>query len=110
MTIQELRDYGANVDEGLARCFGKEDFYLRMVGLLAKEPSFEKLQTALADGNLKEAFDAAHSLKGVLGNLALTPLFNPVNEMTELLRKETPMDYSSLLTTILQEKKRLFGN
>ncbi len=88
----------------------KRGFLSPHVGLLAKEPSFEKLQTALANGNLKEAFDAAHSLKGVLGNLALTPLFNPVNEMTELLRKETPMDYSALLTTILREKKRLFGN
>ena len=33
MTIDSLREFGADVDTGLARCLGKEDFYLRMVGL-----------------------------------------------------------------------------
>ena len=33
MTIDDLRNFGANVDEGLARCFGNESFYLRLVGM-----------------------------------------------------------------------------
>ena len=38
----------------------------------------------------------AHALKGVLGNLALTPIFKPVSEMTELLRTRTDTDYTPL--------------
>ena len=55
----------------------------------------------------KKAFDAAHALKGVLGNLSLTPIYTPVAEITELFRRETDMDYKSRLDTILEKKDEL---
>ena len=33
MTIDSLREFGANVDEGLERCMGMEDFYIEMIEL-----------------------------------------------------------------------------
>ena len=58
--------------------------------------------------NYKEAFEAAHSLKGVLGNLSLTPLYDKVCKMTELLRAEEKTDYAPLLAEIngLREELR----
>ena len=109
MTLDELAAYGANVEEGLSRCMGNEDFYLRLVGMAKSEGGFDQLEQALAENNLRAAFEAAHSLKGVLANLALTPLFEPVSEITELLRAETPMDYSELLEKINTEKERFFA-
>ena len=58
---------------------------------------------------LRTAFEAAHSLKGVLANLAITPLLEPIKEITELLRAETQMDYSELMATINAEKERFFA-
>lgn len=101
MTLDDLVAYGANVDEGLARCMGNEEFYLRMVDTVKKEDGFDKLRDAIGANDLKAAFEAAHALKGVLGNLSLTPLFEPMNEITELLRSETQMDYGPLLQDIL---------
>ncbi|MDO4399901.1 MAG: Hpt domain-containing protein [Coriobacteriia bacterium] len=106
MTLDDLRAYGANVDDGLARCMNNEGFYLRLVGMVADEKGFGALEQALAAGDLKAGFEAAHALKGVLGNLSLTPLFEPVNEITELLRAETQMDYTELLAKIKAEKER----
>ena len=37
ITIDSLREYGANEDEGLARCMGKEDFYLMLVTKAAED-------------------------------------------------------------------------
>lgn len=107
LTIDALREYGANVEDGLSRCLGKEDFYLKLVNMAIKDPGFENLKSAVEVGNLDAAFDAAHALKGVLGNLALTPLFTPASEMTELLRARTQMDYSSYVETILAERDKL---
>lgn len=107
LTIDSLREYGANVDEGLARCFNKEDFYLRLVGMLQQEQGFDKLEQALAAGDLDAGFEAAHALKGVLGNLSLTPLYNPVSEITELLRARTQMDYGPLLAQIREKRDAL---
>lgn len=106
MTLDDLRAYGANVDEGLARCVGNEALYLRLVGTVQVETGFDTLQKAIEDKRLKDAFEAAHSLKGVLGNLAITPLYEPMREITEFLRVETDMDYSELMATIGQERER----
>ena len=35
LTIEKLKAYGANVDEGLSRCMNNETFYLRLVNMAA---------------------------------------------------------------------------
>lgn len=100
MGIDELRAFGANVDEGLGRCMGMEALYLRLVGTAAADANFARLTDAVAAGDLDEAFEASHALKGVLANLSLTPLTEPVSEICELLRARTQTDYAPLLATI----------
>ena len=107
LTVKSLREYGANVDEGLSRCLGKEDFYIRMVNIALQDEGFDRLRKAVNSGDMKAAFEAAHGLKGVLGNLALTPMYNPVSEMTELLRAGKEADYDSYLKIIFGEKEKL---
>ena len=97
MTVEALRGWGADTREGLARCMNNEALYLRLVGMLAEEAQFAKMRQAVAEGKLQEAFEAAHALKGVLANLALTPLYTPVSEITEMLRAKTETDYGPLL-------------
>ena len=107
LTIERMRAFGANVDEGLGRCMGREDFYLRLVKMARADANMEKLSRGVADGDLDAAFEAAHALKGVLSNLALTPMQEPASQLTELLRGKTPGDYRGLLETILRERDRL---
>ncbi len=65
------------------------------------------LDVAVASNNLDAAFEAAHALKGVLGNLSLTPLYTPMVELTEHLRARETMDYAPLLNQILAKKAEL---
>lgn len=97
LTIDNLREFGADVDEGLARCMNNEGFYLMLVGKAAEDKRLCQLEAQLADNDLDGAFESAHALKGMYSNLALTPLTVPVTEMTELLRSRTDTDYSALL-------------
>jgi len=107
LTIDALRAFGANTDEGLARCFQKEDFYLRLVKTMPGDTKFDEMAAAVERGDLAEGFELAHSLKGVLGNLSLTPLYEPVCQITELLRARTETDYSALLGEILRQRDAL---
>ena len=107
MNIADLTAYGANVDEGLARCMGNEEFYVRMVGIARADGNFEALEDALKANDLDAAFEAAHALKGSLGNLALTPVYEPVIEITELLRDRTEMDYAQLAAAIAEQRDKL---
>ena len=109
ITIDSLKAYGANVEEGLARCLNKEDFYLKMVNLGLKDERFEKLGDILASKDLDAAFEAVHALKGVIGNLALTPLYEPINKMTELLRARTDTDYSELAAEVKAQRDKILA-
>ena len=105
LTTDALRNAGANVDEGLHRCMDNESFYLRMVGMALTDGGYEALGKALESGDLQAAFEQAHKLKGALGNLSLTPLYQPTSEWTELLRNKTPGDYQALYQEILRQKE-----
>ena len=101
LTIEALKEYGANVEEGLGRCLGNEAFYFRFITMAVGDANFERLRDAAAAGDFEAAFESAHALKGVLGNLSLTPLYDAVSAATELLRARTDMDYSEMVGEIL---------
>ena len=107
ITIEKLNHFGANTAEGLARCYGNEALYLRLVNMIPAEGNFDALGAALNQGDLDKAFEAAHALKGVLGNLSLTPMYEVCSEITELLRARTQMDYAPLLGALLRQKESL---
>jgi HPt (histidine-containing phosphotransfer) domain-containing protein len=56
---------------------------------------------------LQAAFEAAHALKGVLGNLSLTDMFDKCSEITELLRAKTEIDYTPLINQLLSMRDEL---
>ena len=109
LTLQALQDFGVNTQEGMTRCLNNAQFYSRLINKALADDSFERLKTAVEANELESAFEIAHALKGVLGNLALTPLYQPVSEMTELLRARKEMDYSPYLDAILERKQDLLA-
>ena len=104
LTVDKLRDFGANVDEGVMRCIGKEEFYLMLVGKVIGDKTLTSLEAQLKDKDFASAFESAHALKGMYANLSLDPLTKPISEMTELLRSRTDTDY----TMLLEEAKTQF--
>ena len=113
LSVELLNAYGANTAEGLARCLNNESFYLRLVSMGLGDKNFDRLQAAVAAGDARQAFEAAHALKGVMANLALTPLSIPLSELTERLRgREEIGDVGDLLREIMAqaEKARTLGD
>lgn len=100
LTVEALKNLGINTDEGLNRCLNNEAFYLRLVAKCMQDEHFDLLEEAVGQKRLKDAFEHAHSLKGVVGNLSLTTLYEPIAAITELLRAGTNTDYSGYLEKI----------
>ena len=107
LSIQNLKEIGVNTKEGLERCLNNEQFYLKMVKKTMEGDNVEKLKAAIEANDLDKAFEIAHNLKGVTGNLSLAPLYQPLSEMTEHLRAREQMDYSSYIETITANKEKL---
>jgi HPt (histidine-containing phosphotransfer) domain-containing protein len=108
MTLDALRAYGANTAEGVARCMNNEQFYLRMVAMALADKNFDALTAAMDAGDVTAAFEAAHALKGSIGNVSLSPIYRPLCELTELLRgKSMPAEGGrALLEQIVSEREK----
>ena len=97
ITIETLKEYGADTQEGLTRCMNNEEFYIMLVNKALEDNRLGQLEQQINNGDLEAAFETAHALKGVYSNLSLDPLTKPISEITELLRVRSDADYSSLI-------------
>lgn len=100
LTLEGLKALGADTDDGLKRCMGNEEFYLSMVRMVLNDPGYDALRDAIARGDLEEGFERAHALKGVVTNVSLNSLTEPIIEITEDLRDRKDRDYTDLLERI----------
>ena len=83
---RRLMEAGIDVDDALARLMQNEGLFLRLLRAFLQDGNFARVQEALAKGDVSSAFAAAHTLKGVAGNLSLRDLFARVSEVVECLR------------------------
>lgn len=82
----ELSELKVNVKEGLERVINNRDLYIRMLKKLP--PNVEKLPVLpfMEQGDYENALANAHTLKGIMGNLSVTPLYTEYTEIVNLLR------------------------
>lgn len=107
ITIENLRVFGADVAEGVRRCLDDEEFYLDLVKSTIPDERLTELEECLAAKELDKAFEVAHALKGMYGNISLTPIYEPLSEITELLRDRKDVDYSPFLAEAKEQKQKL---
>ena len=101
MNIETLKEYGANVEEGLNRCFNDGNFYLMLVSEALKDERILSLESLIKDKKLEEAFELAHALKGMYGNLSITPLYLALSDIVEPLRRHEDIDYQEMLNKLV---------
>ncbi len=92
MTVKECyEEMGASYDEVFGRLRTDERIakFLRRV---ADDKSMELLESSIATGNAEEAFRAAHTIKGICMNLALTKMSASASAATEALRGKSTVE------------------
>lgn len=73
--IELLRECGIDYHDAMERFCGNEALYERLALKFLDDPHFAALDQALSNEDAQSAYHAAHSLKGVAGNLSLTRLY-----------------------------------
>lgn len=85
--LDDLKGLGVNVSEGLDRVMGDASLYEMMLGMFLS--SVQENPIGPEDfnaGDLDALTKRVHTLKGITGNLAITPLFNGYTETLGFLR------------------------
>ena len=95
-----LTAYGMDVDATIARFGGNEKLLLKYLARFPDDPSYASLETALAEGRRDDAGAACHTLKGICGNLGLTPLFDACVKLMAALRESDATDITLPLQTL----------
>lgn len=86
MTVKECYERLGADFEDVFRRLKSEERVRKFLGMLLRDESFSSLCAALDGKDYEAAFRAAHTLKGVLMNLSLTPLAEAASDLTEALR------------------------
>lgn len=106
-SFQEIFEaYGGDYQETIGRFLGNEKMYLKFLKMLFADENLAKMGEALKNGDMKSAFEAGHTIKGVSGNLGLKPLYDAVCDIVEPLRHQEEADYAGLYQKIRDEYQR----
>lgn len=84
--IEELRAWGCDVEGALERFLEDEELYYSCLKMVSEDASLARLEEQLRAGEVEEAFDSAHTLKGIIANVGLTPMFEIIVRIVEPLR------------------------
>lgn len=89
---RQLEENGADVETTLKRFMGNDAIYQKFLGKFPNDPNYANLGTNIESENYEEAYKCAHALKGVVGNLGLTPIYEAVSTLVEELRNKANAD------------------
>lgn len=83
---KKMEEQGIDVKGALGRMMGNENLFVRIMKKFPDDASFGNLKEALEQKDYTAAFEQAHALKGVSGNLGLRPLMEADIVVLEKLR------------------------
>lgn len=83
---RRLEAAGIDVDDALSRFLDNEALMTKYLCRFPQDPNMDALRRAIAAGDGSAGFEAAHTLKGVAGNLSLVTLFHQISPLVEDLR------------------------
>lgn len=104
---EKLLQGGVNIETAMERFMGNEELFVRFLKKLHQDNSYELLKTAMAEKRYKDAFTAAHTLKGLCGNLSLDSLFKIVDKEVEFLRNDRYEEAEQVQPELVKEYEKI---
>jgi chemotaxis protein histidine kinase CheA len=95
---------GCDMEGAMNRFLQDDHFYQECYGQVMREPAFDLLKEAIQSGDSEQAFHYAHTLKGVIANMGLTPLYEIIVKIVDILRQGTTDGLLPLCEELLQKR------
>lgn len=103
-----FEEIGGSYEDAFYR-FGSDQIITLFVSKYANDKTFDALASAVSSGDIRACYEAAHSLKGVAGNMGFIKLFNCVSALTEQLRPQTAPADPALFEAVCAEQERILA-
>jgi len=105
--IQKLSAWNCDIAGALPRFINNKAFYCKLLREVPEQENFFLLEKALNSGDLHTAFEQAHTLKGMLGNMGLTPMYDEACAVVEPLRSGKTDGVAAHFQILLEQKAKL---
>ncbi|MBS6195075.1 MAG: Hpt domain-containing protein [Clostridiales bacterium] len=100
---ERLEKGGIDVSGALERFMGNEELLERFLKKLLTDTNYEKLISAVETGDQEAALNAAHTLKGISGNLSIMGLYKLLSRQVADFRAEDWEKGIALMPDIIKE-------
>lgn len=105
--FEDLRALNVDVDGGLKRINGNEKLYTKLLGSLVKSVNTYYVAADFDGTDYNETIERAHAIKGVTGNLSITPMYESYTKIVDLLRAGKPEEARAILVEILPVQEEI---
>ncbi len=105
--MKKLSAYGVDIPSVMERFVDDEALYEKCLYIFFDDKAFSELNDAIKSNSYQEAFDSAHTLKGVSANLGLTPLYDAICHLVESLRRSEYESAQQQYSSIYAELEKL---
>lgn len=108
MTLfEELEANGTDIKDGLSRLMNNQEIYERLLKKLPDSIAGQEILEFIDSGDIQTAIKNAHTIKGVTGNLSITPLYKAYTEIVNLLRSNKVEEGRELYVKTLPEQNKI---
>lgn len=107
--LDELKNLGVNVDEGLNRLMGNASLYERMFVKFYEMMKKAPVNPDFDSNDYADVIEVAHAVKGSAGNLSITPIYEAYAEIVSLLRAGKPEEAKKILKKVQPVQTEILG-
>ncbi|MCM1252676.1 MAG: hypothetical protein NC321_07625 [Clostridium sp.] len=107
--LEELKTLDVDVDGGLKRINGNEALYTKLLGSFIKSINTYKVEADFDGNDYNDIIEKAHAIKGVSGNLSITPVYEAYTKIVDLLRAGKPEEARPILKEILPVQEKIIS-
>lgn len=104
--MEDLSALGVDTKDALARFMGNSDLYERMLKKFPKAVEESPVLAYARSEDYETAASNAHALKGVAGNLSLTPLYDSYTKIVDMYRESNFEQANALLDETLEVQQK----
>lgn len=105
----KLAEAGVDLESAMERFMNNDALLERFLKKFPADPNYQKLVDSMEADNIEDAFAAAHTLKGLCGNLSLAAMQAVVSEQTELLRSGKGAEAKEMMPQVTQEYEKIIA-
>lgn len=107
--LNELQNAGVDVAGTLGYIGIEESVYKEFLYKFKEDKNYSELKRCLEMNDYESAFDYAHTLKGVAGNLGMKQLYKYMDDMVSVFRKQKEGDPKKIFNDAEVQYLKIYG-